>query len=47
MPKDPKRRPRKLDYLCVSNRWKSLVISSKVKWGLQYTDSANRTTMVS
>ena len=33
MSKDPKRRSKKLDYLCVTNLWKSLVISSEVKWG--------------
>ena len=27
------KRPRKLDYICVSNRWKSLVINVEVKWG--------------
>ena len=31
--KDSKKRPRKLDYICVSNRWKSMVKSVKVKWG--------------
>ena len=31
--KDINRRPRKLDYICVSNRWKSMMIGSKVKWG--------------
>ena len=33
MPKEKGRRPRKLDYLCVSNRWKSMVLNSDVKWG--------------
>ena len=33
MPKDSKRRPTKLDYLCVSNRWKSMVINTGVRWG--------------
>ena len=31
--KDSKKRPRKLDYICVSNRWKSMVKNVKVKWG--------------
>ena len=31
--KDEGRRPRKLDYICVSNRWKSMMISAKTKWG--------------
>ena len=33
IPKDGKRRPTKLDYLCVSNRWKSMVINTDTKWG--------------
>ena len=33
MPKDPKKRPRKLDYICVSNRWKSMVMNAGTKWG--------------
>ena len=28
-----KRRPTKLDYICVTNRWKSMVTHSEVKWG--------------
>ena len=32
LPKDPRTRPRKLDYMCVSNRWKSMVRNSSVKW---------------
>ena len=31
--KDCKKRPRKLDYICVSNHWKSMIKSVKVKWG--------------
>ena len=31
--KDSKKRPRKLDYIFVSNRWKSMVKSVNVKWG--------------
>ena len=31
--KDEKRRPRKLDYICVSNRWKSMVKNVQVRWG--------------
>ena len=31
--KDKERRPTKLDYFCVSNRWKSMVINAKVRWG--------------
>ena len=31
--KEPKKRPRKLDYICVSNRWKSLVTNVEVRWG--------------
>ena len=31
--KDKSRRPRKLDYICISNRWKSMMLSAKVKWG--------------
>ena len=30
--KDNTRRPTKLDYLCVSNRWKSMVINTETKW---------------
>ena len=33
MPKDETRRPTKLDYLCVSNRYKGMVIDAKVRWG--------------
>ena len=32
-PKDASKRPRKLDYICVSNRWKSLMINVEVRWG--------------
>lgn len=28
---DENKRPTKLDYMCVSNRWKSMIISTKVK----------------
>ena len=31
--KEAGKRPRKLDYICVSNRWKSLMINVEVKWG--------------
>lgn len=31
--KDTSKRPTKLDYFCVTNRWKSMVIDSRVKWG--------------
>ena len=31
--KDPAARPRKLDYICISNRWKSMMKNSRVKWG--------------
>ena len=27
------KRPRKLDYICVSNRWKSIVLNVEVRWG--------------
>ena len=33
LPKNGERRPTKLDYLCVSNRFKSMVIDAKVRWG--------------
>ena len=33
LPKDEDKRPTKLDYLCVSNRYKSMVTSSEVRWG--------------
>ena len=33
LPKDGSRRPTKLDYLCVSNRFKSMIIGSEVRWG--------------
>ena len=33
MQKDGRRRPTKLDYLCVSNRWKSMIINTETKWG--------------
>ena len=32
--KDESRRPRKLDYVCVSNTWKSMMIGAKVKWSV-------------
>ena len=38
--KDGKRRPTKLDYLRVSNCWKSMVINTDTKWGHPSTDSA-------
>ena len=31
--KDKSKRPRKLDYICVSNRWRSMVKNVCVKWG--------------
>ena len=33
MPKQEGKRPTKLDYLCVSNRYKAMVIDTKVRWG--------------
>ena len=39
LPKDSERRPTKLDYLCVSNRYKSMVITSEVRWGHRPIDS--------
>ena len=33
LPKEEERRPTKLDYLCVSNRWKSMIIKTEVRWG--------------
>ena len=33
MPKEAGKRPTKLDYICMSNRWKSMVINSKTRWG--------------
>ena len=33
IPKGNQKRPTKLDYLCVSNRWKSMVLDCKVRWG--------------
>ena len=33
IPKGKQKRPTKLDYLCVSNRWKSMVLDCKVRWG--------------
>ena len=33
MPKQAVKRPTKLDYICMSNRWKSMVINSKTRWG--------------
>jgi len=33
MAKDPAKRPRKLDYICVSNRWKSMIINAGTRWG--------------
>ena len=33
MAKDPKKRPRKLDYICVSNRWKGMVKNTETRWG--------------
>ena len=32
LPKDKTRRPTKLEYICVSNRWKSMTINSTVRW---------------
>ena len=31
--KDKKRRPTKLDYICVTNRWKGMVLNVETKWG--------------
>ena len=36
MAKDSEKRPRKLDYICVSNRWKSMVKNVRTKWGPSY-----------
>ena len=33
MAKNLSRRPRKLDYICVSNRWKGMIKNAKTKWG--------------
>ena len=33
MPKAKGKRPTKLDYLCISNRWKSMVINTETRWG--------------
>ena len=33
MPKDATRRPTKLDYILISNRWKSMVINVETRWG--------------
>ena len=33
MAKDAEKRPRKLDYICVSNRWKSMVKNAGTRWG--------------
>ena len=33
LPKHKDRRPTKLDYVLVSNRWKSMATNSKVQWG--------------
>ena len=33
MAKDTSKRPRKLDYICVSNRWKGMVKNAETKWG--------------
>ena len=33
IPKDSTRRPTKLDYLLVSNRWKSMVVNTETRWG--------------
>ena len=33
MAKDEERRPRKLDYILVSNRWKSMVKNAGTRWG--------------
>ena len=33
MPKDANRRSRKLDYILVSNRWKSMVKNAGTRWG--------------
>ena len=32
-PKEKGKRPTKLDYLCVSNRWKSMVLHTETRWG--------------
>ena len=31
--KDATRRPTKLDYICVTNRWKSMMMNVKTRWG--------------
>ena len=36
MAKDPKKRPRKLDYICVSNRWKGMVKNTETRWGPEF-----------
>ena len=33
MAKDANRRPRKLDYILVANRWKSMVKNAGTRWG--------------
>ena len=33
MPKTRGKRPTKLDYICVSNRWKSMVTKTETRWG--------------
>ena len=33
MPKDTTRRPTKLDYILISNRWKSMVMNVETRWG--------------
>ena len=33
MAKNEERRPRKLDYMLVSNRWKSMVKNAGTRWG--------------
>ena len=33
MAKDPERRPRKLDYILVANRWKGMVKNAGTWWG--------------
>ena len=33
IPKDAQRRPRKLDHILVSARWKTMVTNTEVKWG--------------
>ena len=33
MAKGTAKRPRKLDYICVSNRWKGMIINAGTRWG--------------